>query len=173
MSTAQHLHHGSFQLISERLCGGKGAFYAEYSPVEAIRGHSLVHQLPPPPELYGAVELQRQSVTTECSYNITEREVTRIVRALFRSGAGRNCILFYFILFVSEYKTRMFSSEKRLENHSRINQRINSQTRLPVTTCIPKAIRLRANPNASLNPQTQKCALLGSAKAILVLRMSN
>lgn len=60
MPTAQHFWHGSFELVSERLRGGRGASFAEYSPVEAIGGHSLVHQLPPPPELYGAVELQRQ-----------------------------------------------------------------------------------------------------------------
>lgn len=60
MPTAQHFWHGSFELVPERLRGGRGASFAEYSPVEAIGGHSLVHQLPPPPELYGAVELQRQ-----------------------------------------------------------------------------------------------------------------
>lgn len=31
-----------------------------YLPVETIRGHSLVHKLPPPSKLYRAVELQRQ-----------------------------------------------------------------------------------------------------------------
>lgn len=61
MATPRHDHHGSFSLVPEPLYGGKGAFsFVEYLPVEAIRGHSLVHQLPPPPELYGAVELQRQ-----------------------------------------------------------------------------------------------------------------
>lgn len=60
MPTAQHFWHGSFKLVSGRLRGGRGASFAENSPVEAIGGHSLVHQLPPPPELYGAVELQRQ-----------------------------------------------------------------------------------------------------------------
>lgn len=32
-----------------------------YSPVEAIRSHSLVHQLPPLPKLHRAVELQRHT----------------------------------------------------------------------------------------------------------------
>lgn len=42
-----------------------------YLPVETIRGHSLVHKLPPPSKLYRAVELQRQQGSDKCSHNIS------------------------------------------------------------------------------------------------------